>query len=54
VNQGYLSAKYAPFKVTPAAGGISNTTNPATGGQTRFENRFKPTTRFDFFSLFRG
>jgi hypothetical protein len=41
VNQGYLSARYAPFKVTPATGGISNTTNSATGGQTRFENRFK-------------
>jgi hypothetical protein len=41
VNQGYLSAKYAPFKVTPSTAGISNTTNTATGGQTRFENRFK-------------
>jgi len=41
VNQGYLSAKYAPFKVTPATGGIGNTTNTASGGQTRFENRFK-------------
>jgi Protein of unknown function (DUF1501) len=39
VNQGYLSGKYAPFKVTPSAAGISNTTNPT--GQTRFENRFK-------------
>jgi hypothetical protein len=39
VNQGYLSGKYAPFKVTPAAAGISNTTN--TTGQTRFESRFK-------------
>ena len=41
VNQGYLSAKYAPFKVTPSTAGISNTTNSASGGQTRFENRFK-------------
>jgi hypothetical protein len=41
VNQGYLSAKYAPFKVTAATGGISNTTNSASGGQARFENRFK-------------
>src|SRR5215468_1703150 len=40
VNQGYLSAKYAPFKVTPSTGGIGNTTSP-TGNQTRFENRFK-------------
>ena len=41
VNQGYLSAKYAPFKVTPSTAGISNTTNSASGGQTRFENRLK-------------
>ena len=40
VNQGYLSGKYAPFKVTPATAGISNTTS-ATGSQTRFESRFK-------------
>jgi uncharacterized protein DUF1501 len=41
VNQGYLSAKYAPFKVNPSTAGIANTTNSASGGQTRFENRFK-------------
>jgi hypothetical protein len=40
VNQGYLSGKYAPFKVIPATAGISNTTS-ATGSQTRFESRFK-------------
>jgi hypothetical protein len=40
VNQGYLSGKYAPFKVTPSTAGISNTTS-ATGSQTRFESRFK-------------
>jgi hypothetical protein len=40
VNQGYLSAKYAPFKITPSTAGIGNTTSP-TGNQTRFENRFK-------------
>ena len=40
VNQGYLSGKYAPFKVIPATTGISNTTS-ATGSQTRFESRFK-------------
>ena len=28
VGPGYLPATYAPFKVTPAAGGIANTTNP--------------------------
>ena len=45
VNQGYLSGKYAPFKVTPNTGGISNTTNPT--GQTRFENRFKLLNNLD-------
>ncbi len=40
VNQGYLSGKYAPFKVTPSTAGISNVTS-ATGSQTRFESRFK-------------
>jgi hypothetical protein len=40
VNQGYLSAQYAPFKVTPSTGGIANTTNSASGGQSRFEGRF--------------
>jgi hypothetical protein len=40
VNQGYLSGKYAPFKVTPSTTGIANTTS-ATGSQTRFESRFK-------------
>jgi len=39
VGPGYLPASYGPFKVTPAAGGIGNTTNPA--GQTRFNNRVK-------------
>lgn len=35
---GYFAAKYAPFKVTPGAGGIANTTNP--DGQTRFNTRW--------------
>jgi Protein of unknown function (DUF1501) len=39
VGPGYLPASYGPFKVTPATGGIANTTNPA--GQTRFNNRMK-------------
>jgi hypothetical protein len=32
-GEGYLSSAYAPFRVTPAAGGLRNTTNPddATG-----------------------
>jgi hypothetical protein len=41
VNQGYLSGKYAPFKVVPSTAGISNTTSSASGGQTRFDSRFK-------------
>jgi hypothetical protein len=40
-NQGYLSAKFAPFKLTASAAGIPNTTNTASGGQARFEDRFK-------------
>jgi len=39
VTQGYFPAVYAPFEVTPAAGGISNVTNP--DGQTTFNNRWK-------------
>jgi uncharacterized protein (DUF1501 family) len=37
VGAGYLPATYAPFKVTAAAGGIANTTNP--DGQPSFTNR---------------
>ena len=39
VGQGYFPAVYAPFKVIPAAGGVSNTTNP--DGQTTFNTRWK-------------
>jgi hypothetical protein len=35
---GYLPSAYAPFKVTPAAAGLKNTSNP--DGQTRFEQRW--------------
>ncbi len=38
VGAGYLPAVYAPFRVTPATGGIPNTTNP--DGQTVFNNRW--------------
>jgi hypothetical protein len=38
VGSGYLPALYAPFKVNPAAAGITYTTNP--DGQTRFKTRF--------------
>jgi len=39
VGNGYFPAVYAPFRVTPATGGIPNTTNP--DGQTVFNNRWK-------------
>ncbi len=39
VGAGYLPAVYAPFRVTPAAAGIANTTNP--DGQTVFNSRWK-------------
>jgi len=39
VGQGYFPAVYAPFRVTPATGGISNTTNP--DGQSTFTTRFQ-------------
>ena len=38
VGQGYFSANYAPFRVTPGTAGIPYTTNP--DGQTRFNNRW--------------
>ncbi len=38
VGAGYFPAIYAPFKVSPTAGGIPNTTNP--DGQARFGNRW--------------
>jgi hypothetical protein len=37
-GQGYFSGKYAPFDVTPTAGGVANLTNP--DGQTVFTNRY--------------
>ncbi len=38
VGSGYLPAVYAPFRVTPATGGIGFTTNP--DGQTTFNTRW--------------
>ncbi len=38
VGAGYLPATYAPFQVTPATGGIANTTNP--DGQATFSKRW--------------
>jgi hypothetical protein len=37
-TQGYFSAEFAPFKVQPSAGGISNTTNP--DGSAQFDTRW--------------
>ena len=37
-SQGYLSAQYAPFKVTPGTAGLANTTNP--DGQRAFDTRW--------------
>jgi len=37
-GSGYFSGKYAPFDVTPNAGGIANLANP--DGQTAFTNRY--------------
>ena len=37
-GQGYFSAEYAPFKVTPSAGGLTNTANP--DGQPLFDSRW--------------
>ncbi len=39
VGAGYLPAVYAPFKVTPSAGGIANTTHP--DGQATFYTRWQ-------------
>ena len=39
VGPGYFPAVYAPFKVTPTARGIGNTTNP--DGQARLETRWR-------------
>ena len=41
VNQGYFSAKYAPFKVIPATSGHQPTPPTPSDGQTRFKSRFK-------------
>jgi hypothetical protein len=42
VGNGYFPATYAPFKITPAATGVPNTTNPddPTGSSGRFNNMF--------------
>jgi len=42
VTNGYFSAQYAPFKITPAATGIPNTSNPndPTGANGRFNTMY--------------
>src|SRR5436190_4352492 len=44
-GQGYLSAEYAPFKVTSNANGLTNTTNP--DGQAMFESRWSMLHQID-------
>ena len=45
VTQGYLSAEFAPFKVNPSAGGLTNTTNP--DGENIFTNRWNAMNQLD-------
>lgn len=41
IGSGYFSSSYAPFRVTPAAAGIRNTTNPSdAAGTGRFAERW--------------
>src|SRR3989475_8945571 len=44
-GQGYFSGKYAPFDVTPAAGGIANLANP--DGEAAFTTRYNMLTAAD-------
>jgi len=44
-GQGYFSAQYAPFKVTPNANGLTNTTNP--DGTTLFDSRWSALHQLD-------
>ncbi len=41
INQGYLSAKFAPFKVDPSAAGLANSTSTAMGGPAVLSERFQ-------------
>src|SRR5579871_3588356 len=49
VGNGYFSAQYAPFKITPAAGGIPNTANPndPTGTNGRFKTMYTQLQKID-------
>jgi hypothetical protein len=44
-GQGYFSAQYAPFKVTPGPNGLTNTTNP--DGETIFNARWSSLHELD-------
>src|SRR5437660_10325099 len=44
-GQGYLSAQYAPFKVTPSANGLTNTINP--DGPAAFDSRWSSLHELD-------
>lgn len=45
MGSGYLPASYEPFKVTPSATGLANTTNP--DGAVRFEDKFNLLNQID-------
>jgi len=45
VGPGYLSAQYAPFRVTPSTAGLTNTTNP--DGQSMFDSRWSALHQID-------
>jgi len=49
VGSGYLSAQYAPFKVIPAAAGLSNTSNPndPNGTNGRFQTMYSGLQKLD-------
>jgi hypothetical protein len=47
VGSGYLSAAYAPLKISPATTGLPDTAHPESGGQGRFDARYSLLTSLD-------
>jgi hypothetical protein len=41
IGAGYFPASYEPMRIVPATSGLPDTTHNETGGQTRFESRYK-------------
>jgi len=41
VGPGYLSSQYAPFRIEPAAGGLSYASHPLADGPSRFDFRYR-------------